>query len=106
MSNKIVVNIMRFDAASTGISRVSNELKDSKEALKRCNSILSEKWKGKSSDKFFNAYNSLDANFDVYLKELDKLVKTLDNITNAFIEKDNNLKKFIEENTAKYYGDA
>jgi WXG100 family type VII secretion target len=106
MSNKIVVNIMRFDAASTGISRVSNELKDSKDSLKRCNAILSDKWKGKSSEKFFNAYNSLDENFDVYLKELDKLVKTLDNITNAFIEKDNNLKKFIEENTAKSYGDA
>ena len=98
MSNKIVVNIMSFAAASSRISSVSNYLKISKEELEKCNMNLSEKWKGKSSEKFFEAYERLDSNFNVYLKELDNLVKTLDDISKAFIEKDNNIKKFLESN--------
>lgn len=101
MGDKIVLDIMGFDAANTEIHKVIDDLDNVKKVIENCNSSLIDKWKGRSSEKFLGVSDSLNKNFDVYIKELNHLANTLQDIRTAFIEKDNELDRFIKDHESQ-----
>ncbi len=99
MDHKIYVNDEGIDKVLTSLRSILNRLERMVDGQKNINSNMQKTWRGTTGEASYDALKKHEDKYSVYIDGLEKRIKFLEAIKNAYFELDNNINKKLEENS-------